>query len=87
VQYAFVKGDSERGEVVMCGPGEFDSRTTGNLAVVEEGAYVPEGVRHLVKACERDEVDEVFGPFRGRKQRLIEERSGRRGKRREVNSK
>ena len=73
VRYVFVKRDSERGEVLTCGPGEFYARTTGNLAV-EEGMYVPEGVRHLVKACERDEVDEVFGPFREKRERIIEER-------------
>lgn len=82
VRYIFVKRDSERGEVLTCGPGEFYTRTTGNLAA-EEGAYVPEGVRHLIKACERDEVDEVFGPFRERRQRLIRDRgdgSGKKGK-------
>jgi len=64
--------DAAGKNTVLCeGPEGFLAYTVGRGAVAaavqtEEGAFVPERIRHLVGVCERDEIDDVVGPFRDR---------------------
>lgn len=74
--YAFVAGgnhddNSDASDVILCGPEGFYAHTIRQAATTAETeAFVPEGIRHLVKVCERDEVDEIIGPFRDRRESL-----------------
>ncbi|KAK1753639.1 hypothetical protein QBC47DRAFT_462418 [Echria macrotheca] len=80
LRYAFVgRDEGSHGGLVACGPGEFSTRTTGrSLAAAERDSCIPGGIRQLVRECERDEVEEVAGPFREKRERFLREEKERR---------
>lgn len=87
LRYAFVTrvADTNTDRLVACGPVDFYTHVTGRRPQdgdkdrMEE--YVPGLIKHLVKECEFDEVEEVVGPFINRRAQLVEvaDRRGVRG--------
>ncbi len=76
LRYALVTRDAATGDLVACGPAEFLARATGRRGDGDgdetAGAYVPGHIKHLVRECNKDEVDEVAGPFWERHGELVD---------------
>jgi hypothetical protein len=88
LRYAFVTRVDGSDDLIACGPSDFYDRTTEQQrrgADSEDGigdAYVPDSIKHLVKECTFDEVNEVVGPFMEKMRQLIEENANERDVRR-----